>query len=145
MIRLLILIIISTIVLAITFTQFKTISTNKKTIAAIGVIGAAFVGILLQAVLPIYQSLLAIVAIALVASWMFMKELEKEQQKKQLQAEKRRSRIPVDAQITEPEIITENLRAPEQPMEETEQHASIETIPVKSYSMESITPERKEP
>ena len=145
MIRLLILIIISTIVIAIAFTQFKTIATNKKIIAVIGVIGAAMIGILLQTLLPIYQSLLAIVAIALIASWLFMKELEKDQQKKQLQAEKRRSKIPVDAQITEPEVITAEPAIPEETIEEEKTQATIETIPVKSYSMQSITPERKEP
>lgn len=91
MVRILILIIFAAIVFALAYTLFKTIPMKKKMTIIGGAVAAATIGLIMQNYMPFYMSLLAIVAISLMASLIYMKQLEKAQMEKVKQSEERRA------------------------------------------------------
>lgn len=91
MVRILILIIFATIVFALAYTLFKTIPMKKKMTIIGGAVTAAAIGLIMQNYMPFYMSLLAIVAISLMAALIYMKQLEKAQMEKVKQSEERRA------------------------------------------------------
>lgn len=91
MVRILILIIFATIVFALAYTLFKTIPMKKKMTIIGGAVTAAAIGLIMQNYMPFYMSLLAIVAISLMAALIYMKQLEKAQMDKVKQSEERRA------------------------------------------------------
>lgn len=91
MVRILILIIFAAIVFALAYTLFKTIPMKKKMTIIGGAVAAAAIGLIMQNYMPFYMSLLAIVAISLMASLIYMKQLEKAQLEKVKQSEERRA------------------------------------------------------
>lgn len=91
MVRILILIIFAAIVFALAYTLFKTIPMKKKMTIIGGAVTAAAIGLIMQNYMPFYMSLLAIVAISLMASLIYMKQLEKAQMEKVKQSEERRA------------------------------------------------------
>ena len=146
MVQILITVIIAAIILPLAYFQFKETLLPKKMLVAGVVIVAALVSAILQFFdFALYVQLLALVAVSLVGAIGYGKVDEMEKQEKRRIVEKRRSNIPLDTQITEPEVIAAEPAIPDEPIEEEKTQATIETIPVKSYSMQSITPERKEP
>lgn len=91
MVRILILVIFAAIVFALAYTLFKTIPMKKKMTIIGGAVAAAAIGLIMQNYMPFYMSLLAIVAISLMASLIYMKQLEKAQMEKVKQSEERRA------------------------------------------------------
>ncbi|MCJ1908685.1 hypothetical protein [Planococcus ruber] len=91
MVRILILIIFAAIVFALAYTLFKAIPMKKKMTILVGAVTAAAIGLIMQNYMPFYMSLLAIVAISLMASLIYMKQLEKAQLEKVKQSEERRA------------------------------------------------------
>lgn len=91
MVRILILIIFAAIVFALAYTLFKTIPMKKKMTIIGGAVTAAAIGLIMQNYMPFYMSLLAIVAISLMAALIYMKQLEKAQMEKVKQSEERRA------------------------------------------------------
>lgn len=91
MVRILILVIFAAIVFALAYTLFKTIPMKKKMTIIGGAVAAATIGLIMQNYMPFYMSLLAIVAISLMASLIYMKQLEKAQMEKVKQSEERRA------------------------------------------------------
>lgn len=127
MIRLLILLILAAIAITIAYFQFQAVPTAKKMILLGGSIAAAAIGLFMQSSFPFYMSLLGLVAVSLLATLIFMKWSEKEQQKKlRLLEERRASR--------------EQLFSAGPPKAE----AVYENTTNKSFGMQSIDPNRKE-
>ncbi|UJF28204.1 hypothetical protein [Planococcus sp. 107-1] len=91
MVRILILVIFAAIVFALAYTLFKTIPMKKKMTIIGGAVTAAAIGLIMQNYMPFYMSLLAIVAISLMAALIYMKQLEKAQMEKVKQSEERRA------------------------------------------------------
>ena len=160
MIRFLFLIIIAAIVLSIAFFQFKTVPMSKKIAVLGGGVLAAAIGILLQNSIAWYIGLLALVAVSLAASLVYMKVLEKEEVEKQLLAEERKERrktllSPVAPEVHAPdeqtadepksvETISANIPATVlQPKLVKEPEPERETVPP-SFGMQSIQPAAKE-
>lgn len=91
MVRILILVIFAAIVFALAYTLFKAIPMKKKMTILLGAAVAAAIGLVMQNYLPFYMSLLAIVAISLIAALIYMKQLEKVHMEKIKQSEERRA------------------------------------------------------
>ncbi|GKW46805.1 hypothetical protein [Planococcus sp. NCCP-2050] len=91
MVRILVLVIFAAIAFALAYTLFKTIPMKKKMTIIGGAVAAAAIGVLIQSYMPFYMSLLAIVAISLMATLIYMKQLEKTQQEKIKKSEERRA------------------------------------------------------
>lgn len=91
MVRILILIIFAAIVFTLAYTLLKTIPMKKKMTIIGGAVTAAAIGLIMQNYMPFYMSLLAIVAISLMAALIYMKQLEKAQIEKVKQSEERRA------------------------------------------------------
>ena len=157
MVRILILLIIAAIVLSLPYFLFKTIPFIKKMLFAAGSLVAAAAGLLLQVSYPLYMALLAIVAVALLASLVFMKVLEKEEAEKQRLLEERKAR----RNTAEPERATAIDLQKDDAIEEkpsndhTIDDSTIQEKPASqdpvdenfikpSFGMESIDPDREE-
>lgn len=91
MVRILIFIMLAAIALALAYFLGKSASKKKFMLLLGSGILAAAVGVLMQAVFPLYQSLLGVLAVALIAALTYMKVLEKEQMKNQQLLEERRN------------------------------------------------------
>ncbi|PSL35151.1 hypothetical protein B0H99_10853 [Planomicrobium soli] len=92
MIRLLFLIMIAAIVLSVAIFQFKAVSMAKKMAMAGGAVAAAAIGVLLQTGFAWYMAILAIIAVSLLFSIVFMKIVEKEESEKLRLAEERKAK-----------------------------------------------------
>lgn len=160
LIRLLFLIIIAAIVLSVAFFQFKTVPMTKKVAILGGGVLAAAIGILLQNSIAWYIGLLALVAVSLAASLVYMKVLEKEELEKQHLAEERKERRKTLLSPVAPEgqadggqtaddpktVETISAHIPataSQPKLEKEPEPERETVPP-SFGMQSIQPAAKE-
>lgn len=91
MVRILILVIFAAIVFALAYALFKTIPMKKKMTILAGAVAAAAIGLVLQSLMPFYMSLLAILAISLLATLVYVKQLEKAQLEKNKISEERRA------------------------------------------------------
>lgn len=83
MVRILSFIIVAAIALALVYFLGKSASKKKFMILLGSGILAAAVGVFMQTTFPLYQSLLGMMAVALIATIIYMKVLEKEQIKNQ--------------------------------------------------------------
>lgn len=92
MIQLLFLIIISAVVLSIAFFGFRDVPLTRRMVLAGGALAAATIGVLMQSSFSWYMSLLAIVAVSLLAALIYMKVLEKEQKEIERDEEERKAR-----------------------------------------------------
>ena len=157
MVRILILIIIAAIVLSLPYFLFKTIPFIKKMLFAAGSLAAAAAGLLLQLSYPFYMALLAIVAVALLASIVFMKLLEKEEAEKQRLLEERKTRRNSGEPERTPAInLQKDDTIEEKPSYDntiddntiketpTSQETAEENFIKPSFGMESIDPDREE-
>jgi membrane protein implicated in regulation of membrane protease activity len=126
LIRLLFLIIIAAIVLSLAYFGFKSIPVARKMAIAGGALAAAAAGVLMQTGFAWYMAVLALVAVSLLASLVYMKLLEKENNEKEREAEERKARRdelistvsaapPVMEAADEPEAVKERetIRVPE--------------------------------
>lgn len=92
MIRLLILVMAGAIALALAYFFFKSIPMAKKILAVGGGLAAAMAAVALQGNDSFYTPFLAIIGIALLATLIYMKIVEKQQVKKQRHAEEKKTR-----------------------------------------------------
>lgn len=129
MTRLFTLIIIAAIVFAIAYFQMKSIPMIKKMAIIGGGFAAALIGVSLQMIMPSYMAFLAMLAVALLAALLYMKHLEKEQQENQRLAEERREKRQHLIQLN--------------PARNESSPVHTDTLD-KSFSMQSINPDRKE-
>lgn len=114
MIRILFFIIIAAIALSVAYIRTRKDS-NKKIMLLIGAgTLAAAIGILMQTTFPLYLSLLGVIGISLVATLVYMKGLEREEQRKVQMMEERKARKesakkrpaePAKKPIHEPQVI----------------------------------------
>jgi membrane protein implicated in regulation of membrane protease activity len=128
MIRIFVFVILAAI--ALTIAYFLTKSSGRKKgmlVLGSGVLAAA-AGIFMQAAFPMYLSLLGIVAISLIASLLYMKMLEREEQKKQLMLEERRA---------------EKNKAGSRPAEPAKKPVQVQAA-AKPFGMQTITAVREE-
>ncbi|WKA60002.1 hypothetical protein QWY16_07810 [Planococcus shenhongbingii] len=171
MIRLLFLIIIATVVLVLAYIGFKTIPLARKMTVAGGALAAAAVALLMQSSFAWYMPVLALVAISLVSSLVYMKLLEKEEKEKEQEAEERKARrqelisaapstssiIEAKKAVKEPETIKERetIKVPEKVImpetvkmpelkKEPEPEREPELVGAKPFGMQSIKPVGKE-
>ncbi|TWT26274.1 hypothetical protein [Planomicrobium sp. CPCC 101110] len=140
MIRLLILLMITGAVLLLAVFQFKTISMVKKMAAAGGAIAASFIGVLMQSGLPWYLPVLAIVAVSLAASLVFMKIVEKEESENLRLAEERKAK----RQTSIPAAATEREMKAEVEAEEALSIKAPETIQVRNATKEPEAAKERE-
>lgn len=91
MVRILIFIMVAAIAMALVYFIGKSSSKKKFMILLGSGILAAAVGVFMQTAFPLYQSLLGMLAVALIAAMIYMKVLEKEQMKNEQLLEERRS------------------------------------------------------
>ncbi|MGK7377897.1 hypothetical protein ACSFXN_08630 [Planococcus sp. 1R117A] len=171
MIRILFLIIVAAIVLPLAYFGFKAIPLARRMTIAGGALAAAAVGLLMQSGFAWYMPVLALVAISLVASLVYMKLLEKEEKEKEQEAEERKARrqelisaapsapsvIETKTAIKEPETIKERetIKIPEKVImpetvkmpelkKEPEPEKEPELVGAKPFGMQSIKPVGKE-
>jgi len=132
MIRILFLLIIAAIVLPLAYFGFKTVPLARKMTLAGGALAAAAVALYMQEGFAWYLPVLALVGISLLASLLYMKQLEKEELAKQLEAEERKARrkeLLTPVSETPPVIEAESSKQPE-PIKERETIKVAEKINV---------------
>lgn len=91
MVRILSFIIVAAIALALVYFLGKSASKKKFMMLLGSGILAAAVGVFMQTTFPLYQTLLGMLAVALIAAMIYMKVLEKEQMKNEQLLEERRN------------------------------------------------------
>lgn len=91
MVRILILVIFAAIAFALAYFLMKSIPMKQKMLILGGAVAAAAIGVLMQNAFPLYMPLLAIVAVSLIATLIYMKQLEKTQNERKRQFEERRA------------------------------------------------------
>lgn len=154
MIRFLFFIIIAAIVLAVASYGFKTVQNAKKITIAGGGIAAAGLAILLQSAMFWGVGVLALVAISLVSSLIYMKYLEKKQAENTRLSEERkeqRQKLVAPAAVENAKLNTKSERDTMQTIVEVknedsaleESHPERETVPP-TFGMQSIQPLGKE-
>lgn len=132
MIRILFLLIIAAIVLPLAYFGFKTVPLARRMTLAGGALAAAAVALYMQEGFAWYLPVLALVGISLLASLLYMKQLEKEELAKQLEAEERKARrkeLLTPVSETPPVIEAESSKQPE-PIKERETIKGPEKINV---------------
>lgn len=132
MIRLLFVFMIAAIVLPLAYFGFKVVPLARRMTLAGGALAAAAVALFMQSSFAWYLPVLALVGISLLSSLLYMKQLEKEELAKQLEAEERKARrneLLTPASTTPPLIEAEPVKETE-PIKERETVKAPETIKV---------------
>lgn len=149
MIRFLFLLIIAAVVLALVFSQFKSVPLAKKMTIAVGGLAAAAAGILLQSAFAWYLTILAIIGVSLAAAMVYMKLEEREEREKKQAADERKEHRQTEAKKmarkAEPEKIAtytpaENIiDIANKPAIETEKNVEPEMISIRETVEERET------
>ncbi|MFC4711864.1 hypothetical protein [Planococcus dechangensis] len=140
MIRFLLFFILSTIITAIAFFSFKAVPATKKIALVGGVVSASAIAIWMQGNFAWYMSFLAILALSLVATLLYMKIIEREQiEKERLKAERQAFKNRVREESKQLEASKKQPQPAAEQITQTPKQAPIEK-PEKVFGMESIGP-----